>query len=251
MNQWMKIQQNSDMKKYTYYRKKIKSPNSMFSIILFCEGKMSYSPTNIHFSRQGSLPKYQQRTLLANVKSICVRESYLHSEDSRLFFLPGTVQSSFPPSKWMQWTTSVSRWKIWPPSLLCSQTTKQQLWWKSVDRPGCHQPWHDGGAHDMCQVAKPATSDTAELTIYQNWEKQHFLFQFSNYSQFAMERRRWRTKGARYSAFTLPLPSRLFEREPGGDSLEVLTYSPYHKMEILLRLQNKGNQEFPREDWQG
>lgn len=116
MNQWMKIQQNSDMKKYTYYRKKIKSPNSMFSIILFCEGKMLYSPANIHFSRQGSLPKYQQRTLLANVKSICVRESHPHSEDSRLFFLPGTVQGSFPLSKWMQWTTSVSRWKIWPPS---------------------------------------------------------------------------------------------------------------------------------------
>lgn len=137
-----------------------------------------------------------------------MRGSHPHSEDSRLFFLPGTVQGSFPLSKWMQRITSVSRWKIWLPSLLCSQTTKQQLWWKSVDCPGCHQPRHDSGDHDMRQVARPATSNTAELSVYQNWEKQHFLFQFSNYSQFTMERRRWRTKGAKVLC---PYPATSFQ----------------------------------------
>lgn len=94
----------------------------------------------------------------------------------------------------MEQTTSVSRWRSWPASLLRSTTTEQQLWWKSV---GCAPATARRRAHGTCHVAKLATPDTAPLATHQNWGKQHFASEFPSLSQFTIKRRRWTTRGTK------------------------------------------------------
>lgn len=108
----------------------------------------------------------------------------------------------------MERTTSVSRWRSWPASLLRSPTTEQQLWWKSV---GCAPATVRRRAHGTCHPWHCIASCTSELG------KTALCIRISqlepvHYKEKKMNNKR--NKGV--CALTLPLPPRLFGGEPGG-----------------------------------
>ena len=173
----------------------------------------------------------------------------------------------FPPEQWMEWTTSVSRWKRWLASLLCLPTEKTAAVMSKCgwSRPSISHGTTTGPRAQAEQWDHRACYCVASCTS--NWKKQHFAFSVSqveqpHYGPWTSYRRR---------EALVPFPCYLppgCGADPGSFSrwftgnteligqfclVTVLLFrlKPQSQHGDFMRLHNKGKEDFCRESWQG
>lgn len=103
----------------------------------------------------------------------------------------------FPPEQWMEWTTSVSRWKRWLASLPCLPTEKTAAVMSKCgwSRPSIAMAPQQGPGHSLS--GETAGSATVLPAAHQTGKNSTLHFQLPSLSRLTMEKsyRRWESTG--------------------------------------------------------